>query len=374
VVRVDLKGWFTTYKTLKDGTRKPYYYHRATMIRLHGEPGSPEFIADFAAAEASLKARHTGDTFNGLIRDYTSSDEFEKLLAAASQREYKRMLTKVEPEFGTMPREALEEPAVRKDFLDWRQKVARGSGDREADNRLSVISAMLTWAVDRGHLKANHIKGFKRLYHSDPSEKIWLPEHIEAFMRVAPLEMQRALIIALHTGQRQGDILRLAWTGYDGSSLSLRQGKAARRGAPGPLITVPCTKALTRMLDGMPRVSPLILTTKTGQAFKKRYFAELWDRAASAAGITDLHFHDLRGTAVTMLSEARCNPQMIATITGHSLKTVAVILDRYLARTRGLADQAIFNFENSPRTEFANRLQTGTPVQSATKGKANADQ
>jgi len=65
---------------------------------------------------------------------------------------------------------------------------------------------------------------------------------------------------------------------------------------------------------------------------------------------------------------------MIATITGHSLKTVAVILDRYLARTRGLADQAIFNFENSPRTQFANQLQTGTPMLSATKGKANADQ
>ncbi|CAA2138386.1 hypothetical protein OICFNHDK_4177 [Methylobacterium bullatum] len=33
-----------------------------------------------------------------------------------------------------------------------------------------------------------------------------------------------------------------------------------------------------------------------------------------------------------MLSEAGCNPQQIATITGHSLKTVTVILDRYLAR------------------------------------------
>lgn len=38
---------------------------------------------------------------------------------------------------------------------------------------------------------------------------IWLPEHIEAFMNVAPLELQRALILALHTGQRQGDLLRL---------------------------------------------------------------------------------------------------------------------------------------------------------------------
>ena len=44
---------------------------------------------------------------------------------------------------------------------------------------------------------------------------------------------------------------------------------------------------------------------------------------------------------------------------------VHTILERYLARTRGLAEQAIFNFENSPRTEFANRLQTDTPEQKA---------
>jgi transposase len=50
---------------------------------------------------------------------------------------------------------------------------------------------------------------------------------------------------------------------------------------------------------------------------------------------------------VTLLSEAGCTPQQIATITGHSLKTVYRILKRYLARTRGLAEQAIFNFENT---------------------------
>ena len=109
------------------------------------------------------------------------------------------------------------------------------------------------------------------------------------------------------------------------------------------------------MLDGMERVSPLILTTKTGQSLKKRYFTRLWGEAMDKAGLqsvllpgsdqpVELHFHDLRGTAVTLLSEAGCTPQQIATITGHSLKTVHRILERYLARTRGLAEQAIFEF------------------------------
>lgn len=70
-----------------------------------------------------------------------------------------------------------------------------------------------------------------------------------------------------------------------------------------------------------------------------------------------------------MLSEAGGSPQPIATITGHSLKTVTVILDRHLARTRALADQTNFDWENSPRTELANHLQAVTPTPKASKGK-----
>jgi integrase len=366
VVRANLKGIFPTYKTLRDGIRRTYWYHRATGRRLNGEPGSPEFIADLAAAEKLIRDRLAG-TFNNLVRLFTLSTEFETALATSTKTEYRRMLTKAEAEFGDMPIAALDDPRVRREFMDWREKVARASGEREADNRLSAISAMLTWAMERGHITANHLRGFKRLYHADRSEIIWLPEHVAAFMSVAPIELQRALILALHSGQRQADLLRLPWSAYNGSTITLRQGKARRGRSPGPPISVPCTAALRRMLDGMERTSPLILTTKTGQSFKKRYFARLWDETATAAGLESitlpgfdepvrLHFHDLRGTTVTLLSESGSTPQQTATITGHSLKTVHRILERYLARTSGLAEQAIFNWENSERTKFANAL------------------
>lgn len=318
MVRADIKGVFPTYKRLKDGTRRTYWYHRATGKPLRGEPGSADFITDYAAAEKLIRDRHAG-TLNSLIRSYTTAVEFEEKLAPSTQAEYKRMLTKSETKFGDMPIAALEDPRVKRDFLDWRENVARASGHREADNRLSAISAMLTWATDTGEITANHLKGFKRLYHADRSEIIWLPEHIAAFMKVASIEMQRALILALHTGQREGDILRLSWSGYDGVRISLRQGKARRGRKRAPLVEIPCTAALRRMLDGMDRKSPLILVTKTGQSFKKRYFAQLWDQAMTKAGLqtvnlpgldepVELHFHDLRGTAVTLLSEAGCKP------------------------------------------------------------------
>lgn len=62
-----------------------------------------------------------------------------------------------------------------------------------------------------------------------------------------------------------------------------------------------------------------------------------------------------------MLAEAGCTTPQIAAITGHSLKTVSSILDRYLARTRVLASKAVAWFENASSTDFANRLQTKAP-------------
>ncbi|WP_156459870.1 MULTISPECIES: hypothetical protein [unclassified Mesorhizobium] len=90
-----------------------------------------------------------------------------------------RMLTKVEAKFGTLPIPALDDPRVRQDFMSWRAEVARSSGDREADNRLSDISAMLSWARDSGRMTASHVAGFRRFHKSDRSEKIWLPQDIE---------------------------------------------------------------------------------------------------------------------------------------------------------------------------------------------------
>lgn len=350
MVRANLKGVNTVRKKLRDGTAALYFYHRATGRRLAGSPGSAEFLRDYAAAEASLITERKG-TLTGLVRDFTLSPEFSKR-AESTQKEYRRMLSKAETKFGTMPLAVLEDPRVKSNFLSWRADVARESGYREADNRLSVVSAMLSWGIQNGRLFSNHVSGFKRLHRVDRSDKLWLPEHIEAFMKVAPLEMQRALILALHTGQRQGDLLKLAWTNYDGESISLLQNKGAQR------VSVRCTQALKRMLDGMDKAAIVILATKTGRAWTARYFKAQWEKASAAAGVTDLHFHDLRGTAVTMLAEAGCSVPEIASITGHTLKSVHGILEGYLSRTKALAGSAIEKFENATSTAFANQLQT----------------
>jgi integrase len=58
--------------------------------------------------------------------------------------------------------------------------------------------------------------------------------------------------------------------------------------------------------------------------------------------VDDLHFHDLRGTAVTRLALAGSTVPQIAAITGHSLKDVANILEtHYMGGAVELAEAAI---------------------------------
>lgn len=346
-VRVRLRGINTVRRYRKDGSCVTYRYHRASGRLLIGEPGSPEFIDSYAAAERSTSDRSKG-TISELIRRFEGSPVFADL-GDATKAEYRRKFKIIERKWGTAPVAAFNDKSFRKDALDWRDEIAKRAR-RESDNLMSALARVGSWAFDRGEIDRNILDDFPRVYRSDRSDKIWLPEHVAAFTRHAPPMMYAALMLGMHTGQRQGDLRILPWSAYDGQRVVLTQSKGKR------WVSVRCTAALRRMLDTMSenKRGPLILTTPSGMAWTKRYFNQHWTAVCGKASITDLHFHDLRGTAITMLAEAGCTVPEIAAVTGHTLKNVTHILEVYLSRTRHLADAAIFKLDRREK-----RLQTG---------------
>src|SRR5262249_35716206 len=190
------------------------------------------------------------------------------------------------------------------------------------------------------------------LHHADLSDIIWEPEHIDAFMAVSPLEKRQTKILGRGTRQRGGGLLRLAWSAYDGKTIRLRQRKRRRA------VMIPCTVELKQMLDGMERKAITILTTSTGHPWNNQtYFIRCFKRTMKKAGLNGLRFHDLRGTCVTRLAEARCTIPEIVAITGHTLKSAHKIVEKYLARTATLSFNAIAKLEaaNSTRTKTVNR-------------------
>lgn len=365
MVSIDLRGVNTTYKRLANGTVRTYYYHRASGKRLPGAPGSPEFLAAYQEAE-QVKPRDTG-TVASLIRLYLGSVKFEKK-RESTQREYRRMLTQLEKKFGTMPIAALASPRVIAKFTDYQEEIGRDR-PREADNRLTVLSAVFGYAKGKGQMARNPLEGFERLYQGDRSERIWTEADVLTFMKGAPVELQRAMILAIHTGQRYGDLVRLRRSDYDGDAISLKQSKTSQR------VWIKCTSALKTMLEGAPKVGPFILTRPDGRpwftekddkALGKAWTAHMKEAGLYAESAADrLHFHDLRGTAVTLLAEAGATVPQIVAITGHTMESANRILEKYLARTKRLSEAAIYAFENAAGTQFANRLQTTVVTDSA---------
>ncbi len=179
---------------------------------------------------------------------------------------------------------------------------------------------------------------------------------------------------------------RLRWSDYDGESISLKQSKTKEP------VSVHCSEALRLMLDSAPKVSPFILTREDGRPWftegsdkelSKRwrarmaeagFYAKPFEELSKAGKAEQLHFNDLRGTAVTLLAAAGVAISQICAVTGHTLQSATRILEKYMARTAALSKAAILAFENSPATAFANRLQTGPNPLPEQEEKARVNQ
>jgi integrase len=345
-VRVDLKGIHRVPKRLASGRVVEYHYAWRGGPRLVGAPGSDEYLRSLVAARESRKAP-SADVFQSIVTGYRKSSAYTNLRPRTRQ-DYDQHIARIETEFGDMPLDALEDPRVTRDFTEWRDGLPGGL--RQQDYGWMVLMRLLSWGRREGFTTYRPPERMERLYNADRAEKIWEEGHIAAFMAVAARPLQRALVLALETGQRQGDLIVLPWSGYargdDGRWwVTLRQLKSKRHNREGRLVKIPATTTLQRMLASMPRTGTVVLTNAHGVPWKGNAFRKAWGAAAAKAGIKDRTFHDLRGTAVTRLSEAGCTPQEIASITGHSLRSVTAILEKYLARTDKLAIAAISKLE-----------------------------
>jgi len=336
-MRVRLKGINSKRKRLADGSFRTYYWAWKGGPPLRGEPGTPEFIASYNEAVARRVMPPRG-TLLSVLQGYQASDDFLKL-AARSRADYVGKIKVIEKTFGDFPLSALTDKRTRGIFKAWRERLAITSR-RQADYAWVVLARVLSWGMDRGLVAENPCARGGRLYRGSRAEKIWTEADEAAFLERAPSHLHLPLLLALWTGQRQGDLLRLPWSAYDGKHIRLRQSKGGAR------VVIRVGAPLKAALDAAPRRSTIILTTSDGRPWTPDGFRASWGKACRKAGITGVTFHDLRGTAVTRLAIAECTEPEIATITGHSLRSVRAILDtHYLARDPALGDSAITKLE-----------------------------
>lgn len=332
-----LKGINRVPKRQADGTVKIYLYHRATGIRL-----DPDRLAE-TYAEAEKRTRRQNDkTLTDLIRLFDTSSTYAAL-SEESRKQYPWKLKRIEQQWGTVPEDTFnnadDADAFAADALAWHQELGKTSR-RSADNLMSALCRVLSFAKEQRRIKHHPIPTFHRLYKSDRADKTWSEELQQQFIKTARPAMATAMILVRNTAMRASDVRKFAWTRYDGQRVQIRSSKT------GKMLWIPATRELKAHLNALPRAGALVMLTPNGKAYTKRYFNEHWRKDADAVGAGDLNFHDNRGTAATLLAELGATAPEIAEALTWTVDKAQRVIDAYLARRGVLAANAIRKLED----------------------------
>jgi integrase len=120
--------------------------------------------------------------------------------------------------------------------------------------------------------------------------------------------LRPAIVLAVETAMRRGELARLRWDWIDAEGGTLRL-PTTKNGTPR---TIPLTPAALAQLKAMPRnIDGRVLGTNPDE------ISHQFATARKAAGIVDLHFHDLRREAISRLFESGLGIQEVATVSGH---------------------------------------------------------
>lgn len=307
-----------------------------------------------AAREEEIKARRDrkaeGKRLAPIKRPgaYTLEDLFEDLYrskdfsakAAKTQSDYRakaKAFGSFDPLLYSVPANELTRAAVK----GLHERLWEQKGLAMANGMVAVLRLAYSHAIDRGRgeIKTNPCLKL-RLKTPDPRLRCATNDEVAALLRAADAHepsIGDAVVIALLTGQRQGDVLLLAEEGVAGGRIRLRQRKT------GALVSV---RALPQLVDRLGAIRErnrlagrvartVVFDPRSGEAWNehtfRHRFAELRAIAAvDCPSVADLRFQDLRDTAVTWLARAECTIPEIASVTGHSLETINTVLKHYL--------------------------------------------
>jgi integrase len=128
---------------------------------------------------------------------------------------------------------------------------------------------------------------------------------------------------------RLGDLLRLSWSHIQDDAIVITTNKSNHKRQA----IIPLYDGLRDVLARVPKRSTTILTNSLGRPWTPGGFAASFHRTKITAGIGDLHFHDLRGTAATRFYVAGLPERVIAEILGWQEESVSKIIRRYVDRT-----------------------------------------
>src|SRR6185503_7921758 len=194
-----IKGVKRVAMKMADGSVKVYLYHRATGEALD----ETRMVESFA--EAEKKKRRPGEkTLADLIRFFDASETFASL-SEEVRKQYLWKLKRIEQSWGGAPEETFnnqdDADAFAADALAWHQELGKTS-HRSADNLMSALCRVLSFAKEKRRIKFHPIPTFHRLYKSNRADKTWSEQLQQQFIREARPAMGTAMVLVRNTAMR----------------------------------------------------------------------------------------------------------------------------------------------------------------------------
>ena len=317
--KIDLP-YVQSYRDVRGKMR--YYYRRSGMRqRLIGEPGSVEFSQNYQRIHLAFQAEITPAPAQGtlawLVEKYYKSHNYTAL-GETTQVEYRRYLDAFREKLGEVKLTGI----TRKVLISYHARM--NDTPAAANSCLRVIKTLFYYATYTEDIKENpaeEVKPFKII--SDGWEP-WPAASLETFAEKSTGASRTAYYLALYTGQRRGDILKMRWADIKDGGIALKQSKT------GVELWIPLHAKLVAELDAVRamqkswKVQPLTIVSKqNATAYTDDGFGTIWQREQVRLNIR-LPFHGLRKNATVALFEAGCTPQEVQAITGHrTLQMVA---------------------------------------------------
>ncbi len=276
-------------------------------------------------------------------------------LSPASVRDYKvkaRAVQTFDPELWTSPAAAISRAVA----LGLHERLWEAKGLHMANGVIAVLRLAYSSAIDR-RPQANLINPFLRLKlpAPDPRLRVATPAEIEALVAAADAmepAIGDAILLALLTGQRQGDLLQVSERQIEQGRVALEQNKTGARVGMKVLAALRhrLLAAKERRLKAGRPPQTFVWDPRTGKPYQpdtfRHRFAEVRARAVETEPrLEDFYFMDLRDTAITWLANAGATDSEIVAVSGHSPTTIASIKKHYLEANEGQANAALDKLE-----------------------------
>lgn len=378
-------GLNTVTRVLRDGTKETrwYYIKTGALIgtSLEGMTRDRALkIVREIEGEAPMAGPRVG-SFGWLAASYLASARLAKK-KEKTRYEYALLIGRLRERWEHREAEGITRADVTALLSDMK------ATPWQANAHARVVRLLYSWGRKELKLQGDNPGLDPELHPTKPRTAIWDEDRARAFIAAAPAEIRLGFALLLYTVQRPSDMLAM-----DEARVMERDGRLwvlLRQAKTGQLVAVPAHRGLEGLLRARlaameeararakagqavdPRVaSSLLVPAATGQAWKYRAFAALWDRTKRRANLAiaratmrewrglpshllpevrakakvairarllnDLQRRDLRRTGMVMMALAGATTVQIAAVSGHSLDTTAKILETYIPRRSEIA-------------------------------------